>query len=188
MRLLLVYLALFSVCFGMQAEEVASREARYAEASYNYSQDPTKAVLTVSTSSNDFSKRSLILFGDGRMEIYDNRRGSWEGQLEREAMDILIHRLVNLGLAEWDGDTIRSWQLQDLGGPFPGKTDAMRVRVLFALEDYQRGSYRVESIQRTATVRAPGFVERTFPDIPQFKALAELSAMLSDEIKKAEAR
>ena len=188
MRLLIVFLALMNVCCGVRAEEAASREARYADADYSYSHDPIKAVLTISTSSNDFTKQSLIIFGDGRMEISDSRKGSWEAQLEREAMDTLVHRLVRLGLAEWDGDTIRAWQLQDLGGPFPGKTDAMRIRVLFALDEYKRGNYRVESIQRSATVRAPAFVERTFPNIPQFKALSELADLLSSEIEKAAAR
>lgn len=188
MRLLLVPLALIGVCLGAHADpytEPTSRAARYAEATYSYSHEPTKAVLTIATSSNDFTKRSLILFGDGRMEISDNRQGSWEGQLEREAMDTLIQRLVRLGLAEWDGDTIRAWQLQDLGKPFPGKTDAMRVRVLFALDEYERGNYRVESIQRSATVRAPAFVARTFPRIPQFQALAELADWLAAEIEKS---
>ena len=185
MRLLVPLAILISVSFAVQAEEAVSRESRYAETTYGYSHEPTKAVLTVSSSSNDFTKRSLILYGDGRMEISDNRKGSWEGRLEREAMDQLIHQVVSLGLAKWDGDTIRAWQLQDLGQPFPGMTDGTRVRVLLALDHYQRGDYRVEAVQRSATVKSPAFVARTFPNIPQFQALNMLTSLMREKIKKA---
>ena len=64
-------------------------------------------------------------------------------------------------------------------------TDGTRVRVLLALDRYQRGNYRVESIQRSATVKSPGFVAKTFPNIPQLQALDILTSRLREEIKKA---
>ena len=64
-------------------------------------------------------------------------------------------------------------------------TDGTRVRVLLALDRYQRGNYRVESIQRSATVKSPGLVAKTFPNIPQFQALDILTSRLREEIKKA---
>ena len=164
--------------------EVLPRKARYAEATCVYSLDPTKAVLTISASGNSSSRQTVIVFGDGRLELSDNRRGKWVGQISRQEMDELIDLAVSHGLAEWDNATLRAWQLADFG-PFPGKVDGVSFRVILALDRYQRGGYVHENLERLALVRSPSFVAEHFPDIPQFHAVAELANWMVAQVDRA---
>jgi hypothetical protein len=186
MQLLTVFFAM--IFLGVPAQgldgELHHRKQRYAGATYHYSHEPTKAVLTISTRGQNLTTRSVIVFGDGRLEISHDRIGEWEGQISREEMDRLMDMAVRHGLAEWDGDTIRAWQLADFGRPFLGEADGMTTRILLNLEWYERDGYQVEELRRVATVRSPAFVAERFPDIPQFTAIENLVSWLAGRIEE----
>ena len=187
MKQWIVLIVVISLCSPVQGfAEPASRQERYTEATYSYSHDPTKAVLTIATRGQNLTTRSVVVFGDGRIEISHNRRGEWEGRLSQDELDRLIALAVRHGLAEWDGDTIRAWQLADFGRPFLGETDGMVARILLNIAQYQRGEYQAQNLQRAATVRSPAFVADTFPNIPQFTAIEELVTWMADQIEKAQ--
>jgi len=59
--------------------------------------------------------------------------------------------------------------------------------VLIGVDDYRRGSYKVDRAERTISISDPGFSARTFPGIPQFQGIVELVEWMMRHLEAAKA-
>jgi len=162
-----------------------SEQNPYLNAQFSFSSDSTKAVLTIITSGMSPPQRSLILYGDGRLELENNREGSWVSFVDIHEMESILNTAVSHGLAEWDGDTINAQMLRDHGKPFGGPVDGMNVHILLVLDEYERGSYKVDEVRRSISVASPRFYAEHFPKIPQFDGIMKVWSWMVEEMKQA---
>jgi len=155
------------------------------DAIWTVSTDPTKPLLKISTSGMDGTRRSALLYGDGRLQLEHNYYGNWEQQLSTEEIHAIISIAVTHGLAEWDSETILARQVHKYGSPFPG-VDGLYVGILLSLESYERGSYKPSGpLSRSFGVRSPRSAAKHFPDWPEYPGIEKLVKWLRDRIEAA---
>ena len=168
-------------------------EPTYAEASFGYSKDPTRVILHVTEGRQDMRIQSMTVYGDGRLDI-ELRTGSetvlveHSRQLSEAEVSRILRDAVDHGLAEWDNGRMHSLILTKKGGrAYAPSPDARNVTILISLTEYRRGPYEIESLERTARVRGADVAAEVFPEIPEFRGVANLMALMDEEFRRMEA-
>jgi len=167
-------------------------EPTYAEATFEYSRDPTRVVLHVIVTTPDLITRTMTVYGDGRLDL-EIRTGTettldeHSRQTSTEELDRILRDAVDHGLIEWDEGRIHSLQLTSRGGRGYGPpSDSQNVTLLISVTEYRRGSYQLKDVERTIRLRGPEYVARDFPEIVEFTGIHNLVAQLDREFKEAE--
>lgn len=175
--------AFFLCCCGASA----AQQVDYTTADFTIPADPTRAVLHITITPMDMRVRSLTLFGDGRLELTDTRLGELSGQVEFSEVVKVVSSAVRAGLVEYDPMAIHARQLTlKEGKQFPPRPDATSITLLLGVDDYRRGSFEVDRVHKRVSLRDAAFKAKHFPQIPQFKATADLVEWMSVKFEEAE--
>ena len=161
----------------------------YSEATYSIPSDPAKVVLHIGLGGGmrKRNSNSATLYADGRLEISALGKGDFQKILTHEELQQVLQMAIGYGLAEWHSSTIHAQQLKKYEGrQIPMPSDATRAIVLLAVDDYRRGDYEIESVEKTIRVKAPTIARRLFPEIPQYEGITQLVGWLQEQVAMGE--
>ncbi len=142
----------------------------YSEAKFQISDDAAEMVLRV-----EHAGRSLRLYGDGRLDIQAGEDESYTRHLDRSRMLEIFRAAVDHGLAEFDVQML----LLEIGAEAwrtPCKTERVTATLRFTIYDRHGAGGGIEHA---------GICPGDYPQIVQSKALADLRAVLDQEIGEA---
>ncbi len=142
----------------------------YSEAKFQISDDAAELVLRV-----EHAGRSMSLYGDGRLDIQAGEGESYTRRLERSRMLEIFRVAVDHGLAEFDVQLL----LLEIGAEAwwtPCKTERVTATLRFTTYDRHGAGGGIEHA---------GICPDDYPQIVQSKALADLRAVLDQEIGEA---
>ncbi len=142
----------------------------YSDAVFEFSDDAAELVLRV-----EHAGRSLRLFGDGRLEIQAGDGERYIRRLDRARMLEVFRAAVDHGLAEFDVQML----LLEIGAEAwrtPCKTERVTATLRFTAYDRHGAGGGIEHA---------GICPDDYPQIVQSKALADLRAVLEQEIGEA---
>lgn len=93
-----------------------------------------------------------------------------------------MRQVVDYGLAEWDLTRVQARQLEKNSGLLFRSIpeDAVRDTILISLENYERGDYRVEKLERKVRFRGASIANRLYPEILEIKGIVELKRVLRE--------
>ncbi len=166
-------------------------EPDYNAASFTFSADPSKVVLSTNSVSG-FRRRvtSMVLYGDGRVEIRVEIGGEEKERYEEflvfAEVEALLRETVSHGLAEYDSTSVRARQYrQRWGRPYSGVEDGSRMAVSLLLETYTRDAYARNGLTRSIQFDTPRIAARAVPEITEIRGLAKLQAGLFSMLDRA---
>ncbi len=157
----------------------ASSVPDFSSARFSFSRERSRLVLSVSSiSSMTRRATSLKIYGDGVAELLVSRGSADERYMlmysERE-IESLLRSVISRGLMEYDVTSVRARQLiKNRGKPWSGPTDQSKFFLKISLESYSRAGYDWRPHERVFKIGNPAIVASAFPEITEFRALADL--------------
>ncbi|MEM6455817.1 MAG: hypothetical protein AAF772_12035 [Acidobacteriota bacterium] len=165
--------------FWNQASSLGALE-RTEQVTYAFSNDPADVVLFVSrTASTPKETRSMTIYGDGRVELSLNRWdpiGTYELKLTPPELSALIAIAAEHRLPEWDYESIG----RRIGVQLERQQISERehVRVIIALESYQRGTHQHRDFVRSFDFLQLTAVAEAAPQVTELIGLSILTEEL----------
>jgi hypothetical protein len=187
-----IFVALALQCI-LSAPALASGVAddQAIEREFSHSKEPTAAVLFVqSIGRNTGVQASLTLYGDGSALVgyrsgADAPESTRRLDLGATRLDSILGEIVGLGLADWDADRIASEMLRANDGGIFLVEDGAMFHVALSLKSYRRGDNVALNLTRNIRLASPRAHAEHFPQIPELRALALLSQLLTEKLDQA---
>ena len=73
------------------------------------------------------------------------------------------------------------------GKAFSTPTDNLGALILLSINDYQRGAYRLNQVERRIQLYAAEYLDRNYPRIPEIHGVVELTRLLKKKLQEATA-
>ncbi len=161
-----------------------------ASRDFTFSDEPGSLVLYVSsTSVMTGTTRAMSVYGDGKIELRKERRasgtilGSFDVQVERVEVELLLQIAVDHGLVDWDPASIRVRQMRTGKSQTAGADDSSSIDLIVTLESYgdrQGVGREIRGLRDLRTARI------LYPDFPEYKGILDLMRYMSDAYRQAE--
>lgn len=181
--LVMPLLTAIALAAGSPSPAISDDEA----VSFVYSDDPRTSVLFVQEEwSSTGDLRSLIVFGDGRMQLSNGSAGAEpevrNSTLSTGRLDALIRQVVEDGLADYDAPTMEARLRSRVGDAIPLESDGPLVTVLVSLEELEREGRVRSPISTRIQLGSPRLLATAFPDFPEFQGIVRLMDFLGEAL------
>jgi len=187
MKRLVVALPL--VAFALWLLWTQAAAGRDTARSFTASTDPASVVLYVATTAPGVAQtRSMTVYGDGRVELVQNRLNKIEAEyslhFEPAEIDRLLKIAVDHGLAEWETTSIEERQARALDGKPILALDSPITYVRLSLQRYTNAGHHYDDVEKKIHFQAVGLASMLSPEIPEFTGLQLLYDELQNMWKK----
>lgn len=159
-------------------------QSPYREAVFEYSDEPSKVLVFVSSTGMSGYQRTMALHGNGQLVLRKLRGGEVleeaEAHLEKNQVEQILRLVVDHGLAEWDLTRVQGKQLEKNSGKLYSAipSDATRDTVLISLAYYERGELRRHDLERKVRFLGASVADRLYPPILEIRGIVELKRAL----------